>query len=212
MIASYGRISRYGVVPVSWSLDHVGILVRTVEDAALMLQVMSGEDARDPDSSSEPVPDYLIQMNEHNKPPRIGVVSDYYSDESTPEIWAHTQKVVQKLKASGAEIVEIGLPHSFGSCHSAQRIVMNVECAAFHEQFHATQAEDYGPRVRSGMQMGMLVPATKYLQAMRLRRQFRHDMVQMVGQVDGVLTPATPAPVPLPLPFPYLQLRLCLCL
>ena len=194
--ATYGRISRYGVVPVSWSLDHVGILVRTVEDAALMLQVMSGEDARDPGSSSEPVPDYLIQMNEHNKPPRIGVVSDYYSDESTPETWAHTQKVVQKLKASGAEIVEIGLPHSFGSCHSAQRIVMNVECAAFHEQFHATQAEDYGPRVRSGMEMGMLVPATKYLQAMRLRRQFRNDMVQTVGQVDVVLTPATPAPAP----------------
>ena len=194
--ATYGRISRYGVVPVSWSLDHVGILVRTVEDAALMLQVMSGEDARDPGSSSEPVPDYLIQMNEHNKPPRIGVVSDYYSDESTPETWAHTQKVVQKLKASGAEIVEIGLPHSFGSCHSAQRIVMNVECAAFHEQFHATQAEDYGPRVRSGMEMGMLGPATKYLQAMRLRRQFRNDMVQAVGQVDVVLTPATPAPAP----------------
>ena len=73
---------------------------------------------------------------------------------------------------------------------------MNVECAAFHEQFHATQAEDYGPRVRSGMEMGMLVPATKYLQAMRLRRQFRQDMVQTVGKVDVLLTPATPAPAP----------------
>ena len=194
--ATYGRISRYGVVPVSWSLDHVGILVRTVEDAALMLQVMSGEDARDPGSSSEPVPDYLTQMEEYNKPPRIGVVDDYYSTESSTETWAHTQAVVEKLRASGAEIVEVELPASFGSCHSAQRIVMNVECAAFHEQFHATRAEDYGPRVRSGMEMGMLVPATKYLQAMRLRRQFRQDMVQAVGQVDVLLTPATPAPAP----------------
>ena len=73
---------------------------------------------------------------------------------------------------------------------------MNVECAAFHEQFPATQAEDYGPRVRSGMEMGMLVPATKYLQAMRLRRQFRQDMVQTVGKVDVILTPATPTPAP----------------
>jgi len=194
--ATYGRISRYGVVPVSWSLDHVGILVRTVEDAALMLQVMSGEDPKDPGSSTEPVPDFLGQMAENNKPPRIGVVTDYYSENSTPETWAHTEEVVQTLKAAGAEIVEIGLPDSFGSCHSAQRIVMNVECAAFHEQFHATQAEDYGPRVRSGMEMGMLVPATKYLQAMRLRRQFRLDMVQTVGQVDALLTPATPAPAP----------------
>ncbi len=194
--ATYGRISRYGVVPVSWSLDHVGILVRTVEDAALMLQVMSGEDANDPGSSNEPVPDFLQQMADNNKPPRIGIVNQYYAEKSTPETWAHTQEIVQKLKAAGAEIVELGLPDSFGTCHSAQRVVMNVECAAFHEQFHATQAEDYGPRVRSGMEMGMLVPATKYLQAMRLRRQFRQDMVQMVQPVDAVLTPATPAPAP----------------
>ena len=194
--ATYGRISRYGVVPVSWSLDHVGILVRTVEDAALMLQVMSGEDPKDPGSSSAPVPDFLEQMAEHCKPPRIGIVSDYYFENSDSEIWAHTQGVVRKLKAAGAEIMELGLPDSFGSCHSAQRVVMNVECAAFHEQFHATQAEDYGPRVRSGMEMGMLVPATKYLQAMRLRRQFRQDMVQTVGKVDVLLTPATPAPAP----------------
>ena len=194
--ATYGRISRYGVVPVSWSLDHVGILVRTVEDAALMLQVMSGEDPKDPGSSSVPVPDFLEQMVEYCKPPRIGIVNDYYFENSDSETWAHTQGVVRKLKAAGAEIVELGLPNSFGSCHSAQRVVMNVECAAFHEQFHATQAEDYGPRVRSGMEMGMLVPATKYLQAMRLRRQFRQDMVQTIGKVDVLLTPATPAPAP----------------
>ena len=194
--ATYGRISRYGVVPVSWSLDHVGILVRTVEDAALMLQVMSGEDPKDPGSSSAPVPDFLEQMAEYCKPPRIGIVNDYYFENSDSEIWAHTQGVVRKLKAAGAEIMELGLPDSFGSCHSAQRVVMNVECAAFHEQFHATQAEDYGPRVRSGIEMGMLVPATKYLQAMRLRRQFRQDMVQTIGKVDVLLTPATPAPAP----------------
>ena len=194
--ATYGRISRYGVVPVSWSLDHVGILVRTVEDAALMLQVMSGEDPNDPGSAREPVPDFLQQMAEHNRPPRIGVVNQYYEEKSTSEVWTNAQDVTQKLAAAGAEIIELGLPDSFQTAHSAQRIVMNVECAAFHEQFHATQAEDYGPRVRSGMEMGMLVPATKYLQAQRLRRQFRMDMVQMVRQVDVVITPATPAPAP----------------
>ena len=194
--ATYGRISRYGVVPVSWSLDHVGILVRTVADAALMLQVLSGEDANDPGSASEPVPDFRKQMAEYNRSPRIGIPVQYYQDKSTPEVWAHTQAIVKQLADAGAEVVELGLPDSFGSCHSAQRIVMNVECAAFHEQFHANQAEDYGPRVRAGMEMGMLVPATKYLQAMRMRRQFRRDMVQMVDQVDVVLTPTTPAPAP----------------
>jgi len=194
--ATYGRISRYGVVPVSWSLDHVGILVRTVDDAALMLQVMSGEDENDPGSASEPVPDFRQQIAEHNRPPRIGIPSQYYQDKSTPEVWAHTQAVAKQLAAAGAGIVEIGLPDSFSTAHSVQRIVMNVECAAYHEQFHVNQAEDYGPRVRAGMEMGMLIPATKYLQAMRLRRQFRQDMVQMVQQVDVVLTPTTPAPAP----------------
>ena len=194
--ATYGRISRYGVVPVSWSLDHVGILVRTVEDAALMLQVMSGEDPNDPGSASQPVPDFMQQMAEHNRPPRIGMVSQYFEENSTPEVWSHTQDAVQKLATAGAEILELGLPDTFKTAHSAQRVVMNVECASFHEQFHATQAEDYGPRVRSGIEMGMLIPATKYLQAQRLRRQFRQDMVQMVGQVDVVITPATPAPAP----------------
>ena len=194
--ATYGRISRYGVVPVSWSLDHVGILVRTVGDAALMLQVMSGEDPNDPGSARQPVPDFMKQMAEHNRPPRIGIVSEYYEEKSTQEVWGHTQAVAQKLATAGAEIVELSLPDSFKTAHSGQRIVMNVECASFHEQFHATQADDYGPRVRSGMEMGMLVPATKYLQAQRLRRQFRQDLVQMVRQVDAVITPATPAPAP----------------
>ena len=181
---------------MSWSLDHVGILVRTVEDAALMLQVMSGEDENDPGSASEPVPDFLKQMSEHNRAPRIGIVSDYYAEKSTPEVWANTQDAIKQLKDAGAEVSELNLPDSFKTAHSAQRIVMNVECAAFHEQFHADHAEDYGPRVRSGMEMGMLVPATKYLQAQRLRRQFRQDMVQLVQQVDVVLTPAVPAPAP----------------
>ena len=194
--ATYGRISRYGVVPVSWSLDHVGILVRTVADAALMLQVMSGEDPNDPGSASQPVPDFMNQMSEHNRPPRIGIVSQYFKEKSTAEVWGHTQEITKKLAAAGAEVVELSLPDSFKTAHSGQRIVMSVECAAYHEQFHATQAEDYGPRVRSGIEMGMLVPATKYLLAQRLRRQFRQDMVQMVQQVDVVLTPTTPAPAP----------------
>ena len=194
--ATYGRISRYGVVPVSWSLDHVGILARTVEDAALMLQVISGEDENDPGSASEPVPDFLKQMSDHNRAPRIGIVSDYYAEKSTPEVWSNTQDAIKQLKDAGAEVAELNLPDSFNTAHSAHWIARIAECAAFHEQFHADRAEDYGPRIRSGMEMGMLVPATKYLQAQRLRRQFRQDMVQLVQQVDVVLTPTMPSPAP----------------
>jgi len=194
--ATYGRISRYGVVPVSWSLDTVGILVRSVEDAAVMLQVMAGHDPKDPGSSIHPVPDYLEEMKTGNKPPRIGMIKGFFFDRSTEEVRNHTEQVAQLLAKAGATIQEIVLPDSFSSCHSAQRIVSNVECAAFHEESFRERADEYGARIRSSIEMGMLVPGFRYLQAQRLRRQFRQDMIHMVKDVDVVLTPATPAPAP----------------
>ncbi len=193
---TYGRISRRGVIPVSWSLDTVGILVRTVEDAAIMLEVMAGHDADDPGSASQPVPDYLQQMKQWQGPPRIGVPREFYSDRSTPEVWRHTEETAQKLAQAGAEVEDISLPESFSTAHSSQRIVMNVEAAAFHEEFFRRRADEYGPKIRATIETGMLVPGVRYLQAQRLRRQFRQDMIDMVKGVDAVLTPTTPAPPP----------------
>ncbi len=193
---TYGRISRYGVVPVSWSLDHVGILTRTVADAALMLAVLSGEDDNDPGSLRHPVPDFSAQMAETNRPPRIGLVRQYYQDYATPEIWAHTESVANTLAEAGADVVELPLPESFAQVHSFQRIVMNVDCAGFHEANHRLRAADYGPRVRAGIEMGLIIPPATYLKAQRLRRQFRADMGEMAARVDVVMTPATPAPAP----------------
>ena len=194
--ATYGRISRYGVVPVSWSLDTVGILVRTVEDAAIMLQVMAGHDPNDPGSSAEPVPDYLREMDSLDTPPRIGLVREFFFERSTPEVVSHTQEVVQRLAQAGAGVEEVGLPDSFATAHSCQSLVSIVECAAFHEEFFRDRADEYGPNIRSRIETGMLVPGVRYLQAQRLRRQFRRDLVEMVKGFDVVLMPATPAPAP----------------
>ena len=193
---TYGRISRYGVVPVSWSLDHVGILTRTVADAALLLTVLSGEDDNDPGSLRHAVPDFSAQMNDCDRPPRIGLVRQYYQDYATDEIWAHTELVANRLAEAGAEVVELPLPDSFARVHSFQRIVMNVDCAGFHEANHRVRAADYGPRIRAGIEMGMIIPSATYLKAQRLRRQFRADMGEMASKVDVVMTPATPAPAP----------------
>ncbi len=193
---TYGRISRYGVVPVSWSLDHVGILTRTVADAALMLSVLSGEDDNDPGSLRQPVPDFVAQMAEYDRPPRIGLVRQYYQDYATEEIWAHTEAVANQLAEAGAEVEEIPLPDTFACVHSFQRVVMNVECAAFHAANHSIRAADYGPRIRGGMEMGMVMPTATYHKAQRLRRQFRAEMNEMASRVDVVMTPATPAPAP----------------
>ena len=193
---TYGRISRYGVVPLSWSLDTVGILVRSVEDAAIMLQVLAGYDPQDPGSSSQAVPDYQQEMQALETPPRIGLVSEFFLERSTPEVRMHTEAVAQRLAQAGAIVEEISLPDSFATAHSCQRLVSNVEAAAFHEEFYRERAEAYGPRIRAGIEMGMLVPGIRYVQAQRLRRQFRQHMISTVRQVDVVLTPATPEPAP----------------
>ena len=193
---SYGRISRYGVIPVSWSLDTVGILVRTVTDAALLLQAMAGYDANDPGSANVPVPDYGQQMADWQGPPRIGLLKGYFFDRATPEVRHHTEEIAQQLAQAGAVVEELELPESFATAPTAQRIVMNVECAAFHEEFFRHRADEYGPRLRANIEMGMLVPGVTYLQAQRLRRSFRQEMTELAQRVDVLMTPATPAPAP----------------
>lgn len=194
---TYGRISRYGVVPVSWSLDTVGILTRRVADAALLLQAMAGYDAKDPGSANQPVPDYSAEMAHWEGPPRIGLLNKgYFFDRATDEVRRHTEAAAQELARAGAVIAEMELPASFATAADCQRIVMNVECAAFHEQWFRPRAEEYGPRLRANIEMGMLIPAVTYLQAQRLRRQFRQDLTALAESVDALLTPATPAPAP----------------
>ncbi len=184
------------MVPVSWSLDTVGILVRTVADAAIMLQVMAGHDPQDPGCPDPPFPPYLEAMSRQDGPPRIGLIKEFFYDKSTPEVRSHTDAAVEKLAQAGAIIQEISLPESFASAHSCQRIVSNVEAAAYHEESYRDRADEFGPKARSSIEMGMLIPSVRYVQAQRARRQFRVDMMAMVREVDVVLTPAIQAPAP----------------
>ena len=194
---TYGRISRYGVVPVSWSLDTVGILVRTVTDAAILLQAMAGYDVNDPGSAEEPVPNFVDEMGRHSGAPRLGLLkTGYFFDRSTPEIRRHTEAVAAQLAQAGAIIEEVELPDSFATAPDVQRVIMNVECAAFHEKFFRHRADEYGPRLRANIEMGLLIPSVTYLQAQRLRREFRRDLTALTERVDALLMPATPAPAP----------------
>ena len=192
--ATYGRLSRYGVVALSWSMDTVGILVRKVEDAAILLGVMAGHDPQDPSSSTEPVPDYRGELESLQGPPRIGLIREFFLERCNDEVRKHTKGVVERLSRAGATIEEIGLPKSFATCHAAARIVMEVECTAFHEQFYRERADDYGPRLRRSIEAGMLVPGVRYVQAQRMRRRLREEMAPMASRMDALLTPTTPTP------------------
>ena len=90
----------------------------------------------------------------------------------------------------------MSLPDSFGSSHACQRIVSNVEAASFHREWYRQRADEYGPKIRANIEMGMLVSGIDYLQAQRLRRQLRLDLIKILDGVDALLMPTTPTPAP----------------
>ena len=190
---TFGRVSRRGVVPVSWNLDTVGWLVRTVEDAALLLQVMAGPDQDDPVSSRQPVGDYLSAIREPT-PPRIGLLRRYFYEKADAETRRHLDAVAEQLGQAGAEIEELPMPDSIEDAYDDQRLIMSVEAAAFHEPMYRQQAEDYQPKLRAMLADGLEVDGILYARALERRRQFIDDMEQLSQRCDVMLTPATPAP------------------
>jgi aspartyl-tRNA(Asn)/glutamyl-tRNA(Gln) amidotransferase subunit A len=193
---TYGRISRYGVIPVSWCLDHVGILVRSVEDAALVLQAIAGHDAHDPGSLEQPVGAYVEAVRQAEGPPRLGVVQQYFLDSAAAETRQHTEQVAEHFAAAGASVRQVALPQSFASVLAAHRTIMRVEAAAFHADMFVTQREQYGAKLRQTIETGLVVPGVEYLRAQRLRRLFQAELPSMFDDLDVLLTPATPAPAP----------------
>lgn len=193
---TYGRISRFGVIPVAWSLDTVGVTTRCVDDMALLLQVLAGSDFHDPSAASVPVSDYATALSMQSVVPRLGLVRSYFYEQADPEVCAHTDQVAETLQRAGAQIEEIILPEDLSLLHAAHRILVNSECAAYHQELFSAHPEQYGPRIRQFIEAGMLTPVVPYLQAQRLRSQWRVALQDVFQRVDVLLTPATPSAAP----------------
>lgn len=193
---TYGRVSRYGVFPVSWCLDHVGPLARTVTDIALVLQVLAGHDPLDPASSHAPVPDYLQAVQRAERPPRLGLVRQFFLERADPEMRAHTEEVAERLARAGAGVEEVKLPDSFSALHAAHRIIMQVEAAAVHAELFRAHADLYRPKLRASIETGSLIPGVYYMQAQRIQRQFRQDLAPLFQHADFLMMPAAPGPAP----------------
>ena len=191
---SYGRVSRYGVIPVSWSLDTMGWMTRTVADAALLLQVMAGPDAKDPVAPAAPVPDYAAALASP-APPRIGLLRrGFFYDHADAETRQRTDAAVERLAEAGAEVVEPSLPASMDTAIEDQQVIMAVEGSAFHQPMYRQQAQDYQPGIRAMIQRGLDTDAVTYSRALERRQQFITDMRQLAETVDVLLTPSTPTP------------------
>ncbi len=196
---TYGRVSRFGVFPVSWTLDTLGWMTGEVRDAAIMLDVLSGHDARDSGSADLPPTSSTLSLDYEDPAwtPRIGVVAGPFAELADLETMANLHEVTQALGAAGAEIDFFDLPDSVLGINEAQVVIDYAECAQVHREMFARRAADYAPKVRSRIECGALIPASAYVQAQRLRRQFRAEMEAAVGVAfDALIAPATPSPAP----------------
>ncbi len=142
------------------------------------------------------MPDYVQAVQRADRPPRLGLVRQFYVERADSELRAHTEGVAEQLARAGAAVEEVKLPDSFSAVLSAHRIIMHVEAAAVHAELFRRHAELYRPKLRATLETGTLIPAMYYLQAQRIRHQFRQDMAQMFRRVDFLLAPAAPGPAP----------------
>jgi aspartyl-tRNA(Asn)/glutamyl-tRNA(Gln) amidotransferase subunit A len=192
---SVGRVSRAGAMPLSWSLDTVGPLARTVEDCALLTGLMAGADSEDPTASTSQVADYLAATKQPVRGLKIGLPSAYYVDDLDAEVARALDETVSVLRSEGAEIVKVELPDQ-RQLSAACQIVLATEAASLHKRWMIERPQDYSPQVLMRLQNGLAIPAVGYLETMRWRGPALAAWLAAVEGTDAVIAPVAPMAAP----------------
>jgi Asp-tRNA(Asn)/Glu-tRNA(Gln) amidotransferase A subunit family amidase len=177
--ATHGLTPAEDVIPLAWSLDHVGVLTRSVQDAALALGVLARRELTAAPRGA----------------PTIAVAPELL-DRAEPETAAHLRATAETFARAGARIVEVVLPPSFARLHDVSLIVLQVEAAAYHAADFAQHADEFGPGIRTAVEAGLRRPAVEYVQANRARLAFRDAVMPLLEGHDALLSPTAPGPAP----------------
>lgn len=188
---TYGLVSRHGITSLAWSLDHVGPITRTVEDAALVLAALVGHDPRDPASIVAPPVDYRPGPGMDLTGLRVGVPGNYYFDRVDPEVEAAVRIAIRRLEALGARLVEVEIPMT-RYVQATQWGLMVPEASAYHERTLRAVPELYAADVRILLEAGELMSAGDYLRAQRSRTLMRRGWMDMLDSVDVIAAPTVP--------------------
>ncbi|MDT7681309.1 MAG: aspartyl-tRNA(Asn)/glutamyl-tRNA(Gln) amidotransferase subunit [Pseudonocardiales bacterium] len=188
---TYGRVSRRGVASLSWSLDHVGPLTRTVADAALVMNAIAGYDRADPASVDVPVPDFTATLDVAGL--TIGVPTNYYTERLDPEVAAAVGAAIAVLVEQGARTreIEIPLPQYVLPTEWA---IMLPEASAYHQEMLRDKADLYTEDVRLFLEVGELVLATDYIKALRARTLIQQRWRDMFADIDVLIAPTLTTP------------------
>lgn len=196
MKGTYGRVSRYGAMPLSFSLDHVGPLCRTVEDCAMVFGVIAGHDPKDPTTSRRPVPDYLDGLEDGVKGLRIAVPENFFYDVLKDEVRTLIDDSVAVYRELGAEIVPVELP-GLDLANKMVNVLISVEAATYHSKWLHERSADYGAQTYSRLLPGLYYSGSRYLEALNLREKVLAEFSEAVFEkADMLHAPVIPFPIP----------------
>ncbi len=195
---TYGRVSRRGILPLSFTLDHAGPLAWTAEDCALLLGAMAGYDPGDPASADREVPDFAEGIAEGIKGLRVGVVRHFHETDfpCSPATLSGIDKGLEVLRQLGATVSEVTLS-PLQEYHACGFLILTTEAYAIHENWLRTRFYDYGESFRNRTALAALVSGSDYVQAQRRRRELCLEMAAAMAEVDVLVTAAQPAEAPL---------------
>ena len=192
---TYGLVSRAGVFPESWSLDHVGPITKRVEDAALMLSVMAGYDPADPTSAQTSLPDYVASVYDKPLGMRIGVPKNYFFDGCEESVQRLVLDALKELEGLGFTLVEFEFPH-ISEIMFAYRAIVQSEASSFHETTLNTRAAELAGDARLFLDTGLFIPATAYIKAQRIRALVFTQIQNLFRDLDAIATPTLPLVAP----------------
>ncbi|MDB5107516.1 MAG: Asp-tRNA(Asn)/Glu-tRNA(Gln) amidotransferase GatCAB subunit [Candidatus Binatus sp.] len=186
---TWSRVSHYGVIPLSYTLDHVGPITRTVRDAAIMLQVIAGADRNESTCSRERVSDYSASLERGVVGVRIGVIRELNGGLSD-EVSGSYHAALETLRAQGATVEEVSMP-STPLSSAMNGLITWAEALEFHEQWIRTRRDEYGEDVRRLLELGMMVPATAYIRAQRARIRTTAEALAALENHDVLVAPGS---------------------
>jgi aspartyl-tRNA(Asn)/glutamyl-tRNA(Gln) amidotransferase subunit A len=194
---TFGRVSVFGVQPLSPSLDHVGPLTRSVSDAAILLNVIAGRDALDPTSSSKAVEDFRGALRKPLRKFRLGRPREHYWEKLDPEVRRAADAAVRDMEKRGAVVREVSLPHLKESLSAATE-VSTAEIYHVHESagYFPARAADYGESVRNRIAAGSTVLAHRFLAGLDVRKRLLAEFDAAFEEVDAIVAPTLPVPAP----------------
>jgi aspartyl-tRNA(Asn)/glutamyl-tRNA(Gln) amidotransferase subunit A len=194
---TFGRVSRHGVHPLAWTLDHPGPMGRTVRDVAVMLEAIAGSDPNDPATRSASPPrayaallDNAASSDDAAAGARIGIPDRYFFDGVDPEAEELYRAALRVLETLGCGCREVRLPPEFEAGMEAHEIIHNVEAAAVHLDRYRVRSGDYGDKLRAVIETGLQIPAPTYVRAQQIRTTVIRGLRDLLREVDVIATPS----------------------